>query len=50
MSQTVSVLLGGVICCVVPLAAFGAGIYYARFGLPLAIRWRGFSREAAEDE
>jgi hypothetical protein len=51
MSQTVSTLLGGLICCVVPLATFGAGVYYARFGFPLAIRWRGFGRaDTAEDE
>jgi hypothetical protein len=35
-------VLGGFICCVVPLLCFLSGIYYARFGLPLAVRWRGF--------
>jgi hypothetical protein len=50
MSQSVSILLGGLICCVVPLAAFGAGVYYARCGFPLAIRWRGFGQADAGDE
>lgn len=39
--MNVSVLLGGIICCAVPLAAFFGGVYYARFGLPIVIRWRG---------
>jgi hypothetical protein len=38
-------ILGGFICCVVPLVCFGAGVYYARFGLPLSVHWRGLRGE-----
>jgi hypothetical protein len=48
MSQITSILFGGLICCVVPLASFGAGMYYARFGFPVALQWRGIGR--AEDD
>jgi hypothetical protein len=41
-------LIGVGICCVVPLGAFALGIVYARYGIPLSIRWRGF--KDAEDE
>lgn len=37
----VSTILGGVICCVVPILCFAGGVYYARFGLPFSIHWRG---------
>lgn len=37
-------LLGAFICCIVPLLCFFAGVYYARFGLPVALQWRGIGR------
>lgn len=48
MNQITAILFGGLICCVVPLGAFGAGMYYARYGFPVALQWRGIGR--AEDE
>jgi hypothetical protein len=48
MNQLLSVLVGLGFCCFIPLIAFVAGIYYARHGLPFAIRWNGFGR--TEDE
>lgn len=49
-AQILPILLGSVICCVVPLASFAGGIYYGRFGLPFAVNWRGFGQRPDEDE
>jgi hypothetical protein len=37
-------ILGAFICCIVPLLSFGLGVYYARFGLPVSLQWRGFGK------
>lgn len=50
MSQISATILGALVCCVVPLGAFGAGVYYARFGLPFSFDWRGFGRREEEGE
>lgn len=50
MNQASITLIGALICCVVPLACFAAGVYYARFGLPFIFRWRGFNRITDADE
>lgn len=50
MGQGVATALGTLICCVVPLLAFGAGMYYARYGLPFAIAWRGFARRDHDED
>ena len=50
MSNVVVTLFGSAICCIVPLAAFATGVYYARFGLPLSMRWRGFGRTVDDDD
>ena len=49
MSTIIVPIFGAVICFVVPLTAFAAGIYYARYGLPLHVRWRGFGRSDDDD-
>lgn len=49
MSQVLPSLLGVGICCVVPLMTFAAGVYYARYGLPVSFRWRGFGRPDDEE-
>lgn len=49
MTDITAPILGAVVCCIVPLLAFAAGVYYARFGLPVAVQWRGVGR-ADEDE
>lgn len=45
MNQTLATLLGTLICCINPLLCFAAGIYYARYGLPVEISWRGIRRK-----
>lgn len=49
MNQVIASSLGAVVCCVVPLVAFFGGVYYARFGLPVALRWRGFGQPLDEE-
>lgn len=49
MNQTGLSIIGALICCAVPLLAFFAGVYYARFGLPIALQWRGFGRSEEEE-
>jgi hypothetical protein len=50
MSNTIATLVGSGICCVVPVLAFTAGVYYARYGLPFVVRWRGIARKGDEEE
>lgn len=50
MNNVVATLLGVGICCIIPLATFFAGVYYARYGLPVAVQWRGFARHEHEDD
>lgn len=49
MSQVFASLVGVGVCCFVPLVAFYAGVHYAKFGLPIAVSWRGI-RPTEEDE
>lgn len=49
MNQTLSVLLGAGVCCFVPFMTFLAGMYYARYGLPVAITWRGLHKSEEEE-
>lgn len=50
MNEISATVLGAFICCIVPLASFAMGIYYARFGLPVLVRWRGFGHPLDDDE
>lgn len=50
MGNITVTLFGVGICCIAPLAMFAAGVYYARFGLPLAVRWRGFATQSDDEE
>jgi hypothetical protein len=38
------------ILCVWPLLFFAGGVYYARFGLPVTLRWRGIGRIDDEED
>ena len=51
MSNTLAPVVGAVVCCVVPLATFVAGVMYARYGSPIAIRlgWQRRERYLEED-
>lgn len=50
MNTTMASLVGVGVCCVVPLLSFAAGIVYARFGVPVSIRWRGFAEKGSDDD
>lgn len=50
MNDIIAPILGTVICCIVPLLSFAAGVYYARYGLPVQLRWRGIGRVDDEEE
>lgn len=47
MGGNSAALIGAALCCLTPLLAFASGVYYARHGLPVVIRWRG--REELDD-
>ena len=51
LSNNLAVLVGTGVCCVVPLLSFAAGVVYARYGLPFAVRF-GWQRSllASDDE
>ncbi len=42
MSQSLAPVFGALVCCGVPLFSFMAGMMYARYGSPIAVRfgWR----------
>jgi len=50
MNQTTATIFGGFILCGWPMFFFAAGVYYAKYGLPIYLRWRGFGRREDEDE
>lgn len=49
MNEMISYLVGFGFCCIIPLVMFGAGVYYAKFGLPFEVHWRGV-RSSEEEE
>lgn len=49
MTETLSILVGAGVCFVVPAVSFLAGVYYARFYLPVHLEWRGFGRRRDEE-
>ena len=49
MNSTLPVALGSFVCCIVPLLCFMAGMAYARYGLPFAVRF-GWQRSPHELE
>lgn len=50
MSEALSYVIGAIVCCGAPLLSFGAGAYYAKFGLPFSFQWRGMHRLDEDDE
>lgn len=49
MNQVTSILLGTGVCCFVPFVTFLAGMYYARYGLPFQVTWRGLNHKEEEE-
>jgi hypothetical protein len=47
ISETVSIILGAVICFLVPTLCLSAGIYIGRHGMPFEIHWK---RGRSDDE
>lgn len=40
MNEATSILLGAVVCLVIPALCLAIGIYIGRHGMPIEIRWR----------
>lgn len=49
MNQSLATVLGLTVICLMPLIFFAFGVYYARYGLPLVVRWRGFGHTPEDD-
>ena len=49
MSDTLAPVVGAVVCCLVPIGSFMAGIFYARYGVrfrsPIAVGRPEFAEE-----
>ncbi len=50
MNEIISVLFGVGVCCLIPIMSFATGIYYARFGLPVTLRWKGWGNSDTDEE
>lgn len=40
ISEWASIILGAVVCLVIPAMSMAIGIYIGRHGMPIEIRWR----------
>ena len=50
MNQTYATVFGLFILCMWPLIWLAIGVYYAKFGLPVSLRWRGFGKSIEDDD
>jgi hypothetical protein len=50
MNQALSYVVGAGVCCVVPMVMFFAGVYYAKYGLPFSVQWRGMQHSGEEED
>jgi hypothetical protein len=50
MATWMPTVIGTVMCLIVPLVSFVAGIWIERHGMPVEIRWRGKKGETDTDE
>lgn len=50
VNQTYATIFGGFILCGWPLLFFAIGVYYAKYGLPVILRWRGFGKSIDDDD
>lgn len=46
MNTFIPVAIGAFVLCGMPLLSFLAGMWYAKHGSPLQVRWRGFRSES----
>jgi hypothetical protein len=50
MTPEIATVIGLLWCCGAPIMTFIVGIWYARYGLPVSIKWRGMKRRDDLDD